>query len=232
MSGLGEAYWREVITVLRSIIPVYDKVNNAISLGKDNTFRTTGIKKAVIKGDKILDAGSGFGNMTGIALEHTNQNVEIIMMDPILEMLRYSTKFESKSIVLRYSGIFENIPFKDNTFDVVMCGYSLRDAIKLEQAITEFHRILKNGGRFIIIDLGKPDNLIIRIGVKLYLRYILKILAYIVAGKTGLQFKTLYGTFLRWPQNKKMYQLLSNKFQKVEFIKKLKGGSIIVISTK
>ena len=160
--------------------------------------------------------------MTRIALEHTNQEVEIIMMDPILEMLRHSTKFESKSIILKYSGIFESIPFKDNTFDVVMCGYSLRDAIELEKAIAEFHRILKNGGRFIIIDLGKPDNILIRFGVALYLKYILKILAYIVAGKKGLQFKTLYGTFLKWPQNKKMLQLLSDKFKKVEFIKKLK----------
>ena len=232
MAGLGEEYWREVIAVLRGIIPVYDKVNNAISLGKDNIFRTIGIKNGIIKGDKILDAGSGFGNMTRIALEHTNHEVEIIMMDPILEMLRYSTKFKSKSIILKYSGIFESIPFKDNTFDVVMCGYSLRDAIELEKAITEFHRILKNGGRFIIIDLGKPDNVLIRFGVVLYLKYILKILAYIVAGKKGLQFKTLYGTFLKWPQNKKMFQLLSNKFKKVEFIKKLNGGSIIAISTK
>jgi len=59
--GLG-SYWNEVIDVLRDIIPVYDKVNSYISLGKDKKHRIRGIKGRVVKGNSILDAGSGFGN--------------------------------------------------------------------------------------------------------------------------------------------------------------------------
>jgi demethylmenaquinone methyltransferase/2-methoxy-6-polyprenyl-1,4-benzoquinol methylase len=129
-------------------------------------------------------------------------------------------------------GIFENIPFKDNSFDIVMCGYSLRDAINLETAISEIHRILKKGGRFIIVDLGKPDKKIIRLGVSMYLKYILKIFAYIVAGENGLKFKALYGTYTKWPKNQILYSLLKKNFSSVKFKKKMMGGSIIISATK
>ncbi len=59
--GLG-SYWGEVLDVLREIIPVYDKVNSYISLGKDAEHRIRGITGRVFPGNKILDAGSGFGN--------------------------------------------------------------------------------------------------------------------------------------------------------------------------
>ena len=60
--GLG-SYWGEVLDVLRDIIPVYDKVNSSISLGKDVEHRNRAISGRIYKGDKVLDAGSGFGNM-------------------------------------------------------------------------------------------------------------------------------------------------------------------------
>ena len=60
--GLG-SYWGEVMDILREIIPVYDKVNSIISLGKDVEHRNRGISQRVVPGNKILDAGSGFGNM-------------------------------------------------------------------------------------------------------------------------------------------------------------------------
>jgi demethylmenaquinone methyltransferase/2-methoxy-6-polyprenyl-1,4-benzoquinol methylase len=229
--GLGYSYWDEVISVLREIIPVYDKVNKVISLGKDESYRLIGIKKNIHPGDLILDAGSGFGNMSITASKCTDNQVRIVMFDPILEMLK-NPNTNLAQIFVESSGIFEYLPFRNETFDVVMCGYTLRDAIELEKAISEVYRILKKGGRFIIVDLGKPDVLIIRIGVDFYLKYILRILAFLVAGESGLRFKTLYGTYKKWPRNKILYSLLSTKFSKVNFIKKMIGASIVISATK
>jgi demethylmenaquinone methyltransferase / 2-methoxy-6-polyprenyl-1,4-benzoquinol methylase len=228
--GLGYTYWKQVISILRDIIPVYDKVNRVISLGKDDVYRSEGIKGNVKPGDLILDAGSGFGNMSLTTFKIIADEVRIVMYDPIFEMLQSSRQ----RIVVEHlsSGVFEHIPFKDNTFDMVMCGYSLRDAINLEVAIYEIHRILKKNGRFLIVDLGKPNNKIVRLGVTIYLKYIIKFLGYVIARETGLKFQTLYGTFLKWPQNNTLYSLLKNQFSYVEFRSKLMGGSIIVSSTK
>ncbi len=224
--GLG-SYWGEVLDVLREIIPVYDKVNSYISLGKDKEHRIRGIKGRVKSGDLILDAGSGFGNMSKTAIDVTDGKIHITLYDPLVPMLQQTSKFfdEKPNLI---SGVFEHIPFKDEEFDAVLCGYSLRDAINLRIAISEIHRVLKKEGRVVIVDLGKPDKTVIRLGVSFYLRAILPIIALIAGGRLGLKFAKLYGTYKRWPQNKKLEALLLEKFSRVEFEKALMGGAIIV----
>ena len=224
--GLG-SYWGEVLDVLREVIPVYDKVNSWISLGKDKEHRIRGIKGRVKSGDLILDAGSGFGNMSKTAVDVTDGKIHITLYDPLLPMLQQTSKFFDEKPNLA-SGVFEHIPFKDEEFDAVLCGYSLRDAINLRIAISEIHRVLKKEGKVVIVDLGKPDNTIIRLGVSFYLRAILPIIALIAGGRLGLKFAALYGTYKRWPQNKKLEALLLEKFSRVEFEKDLMGGAIIV----
>jgi len=224
--GLG-SYWGEVLDVLREIIPVYDKVNSYISLGKDKEHRIRGIKGRVKSGDLILDAGSGFGNMSKTAIDITDGKIHITLYDPLVPMLQQTSKFFDEKPNLT-SGVFEHIPFKDEEFDAVLCGYSLRDAINLRIAISEIHRVLKKEGKVVIVDLGKPDKTIIRLGVSFYLRAIMPIIALIAGGRLGLKFATLYGTYKRWPQNKKLEALLLEKFSRVEFEKDLMGGAIIV----
>lgn len=232
--GLGNAYWNDVINILRNIIPVYDRVNSAISLGKDNKYRREGILKSVFPGNDILDAGSGYGNMSKLVLENVSKDINIHFYDPIPEMLNgISENFKGLYTgSFLCSGVFEKIPFKSETFDAVICGYSIRDAIDLEKAFEEIHRVLKVNGRFLIVDLGKPDNFISRTLVTVYLKYFLIIVAYLAAGKQGLPFRTLYGTYLRWPKNNDLKLLLSKRFSKVDFSKKLFGGAIIVVAYK
>ena len=228
--GLG-SYWGEVIDVLRDIIPVYDKVNSAISFGKDVEHRHRGIKGRVLPGNKILDAGSGFGNMSKTASKLCNDDISITLYDPLVPMLKNTSVFFEKTPDMS-SGVFEHISFQDEQFDAVLCGYSLRDAINLRIAISEIHRVLKKGGRFVIVDLGKPDEPLIRFGVSFYLRLILPIIALAAGGKLGLKFATLYGTYKRWPKNKKLESMLLEKFSKVEFEKDLMGGAIMVAAYK
>jgi len=228
--GLG-SYWGEVMEVLREIIPIYDKVNTIISLGKDKEHRIRGISNRVFPGDKILDAGSGFGNMSKTAMNLTDGKISITLYDPLVPMLKNTGTFFEESPDMA-NGVFEHIPFKDEEFDAVLCGYSLRDAINLRIAISEIHRVLKKDGRFVIVDLGKPDELFFRIGVSFYLRCILPILAFAAGGRLGLKFGTLYGTYKRWPQNKKLEGLILEKFSRVEFEKDLMGGAIMVAAYK
>ena len=126
----------------------------------------------------------------------------------------------------------EHAPFRNQQFDVVLSGYSLRDAISLKTAISEIHRILKDDGKWIIVDLGKPDKAIIRFGVSFYLRLILPIVAYMAGGKLGLKFATLYGTYKLWPQNKKLESMLLEKFTSIEFEKDMMGGAIMIAARK
>ena len=228
--GLG-SYWGEVIDVLRDIIPVYDKVNSFISLGKDTEHRNRAIRGRINRGDKILDAGSGFGNMSKTAAKIIDDDLQIVLYDPLIPMLKNTDRLFEKKIDSA-CGVFEHIPFQNDEFDLVLSGYSLRDAISLKTAISEVHRVLKKDGRWVIVDLGKPDEPILRFGVTFYLRMILPIIAFIAGGRLGLKFTTLYGTYKLWPQNKKLERLLLEKFSRVEFEKDLMGGAIMVAAYK
>ena len=228
--GLG-SYWGEVIDVLRDIIPVYDKVNSFISLGKDTEHRNRAIRRRINRGDNILDAGSGFGNMSKTAAKIIDDDLQIVLYDPLIPMLKNTDRLFEKKIDSA-CGVFEHIPFQNDEVDLVLSGYSLRDAISLKTAISEVHRVLKKDGRWVIVDLGKPDEPILRFGVTFYLRMILPIIAFIAGGRLGLKFATLYGTYKLWPQNKKLERLLLEKFSRVEFEKDLMGGAIMVAAYK
>ena len=228
--GLG-SYWGEVLDVLQDIIPIYDKVNSYISLGKDSEHRNKAIKGRIKKGDFVLDAGSGFGNMSKTAIDVTNGDIRVMLYDPLVPMLKNTNRlFQKKPEVA--CGVFEHIPFKDEQFDAVLSGYSLRDAISLKIAISEIHRILKKDGKWVIVDLGKPDNPIIRFGVSLYLKTVLPIIAYAVGGRLGLKLAALYETYRLWPQNRKLESLLNEKFSKIEFEKDLMGGAVMIAAYK
>lgn len=234
MSGLGKTYWPEIISTLRSIIPIYNRVNRVISLGKDADYRRMCLNKQLRFGDRILDAGSGFGNMSKLARIEMNGNIEVILYDPIIEMLQVGRSLDDKSdlSIELSSGVFEYLPFKNNIFDAVLCGYSLRDAIHLKDAIAEFHRILKPNGRLLIVDLGKPDQILLDALVRIYLKYVLGFLAFAVAGSKGLGFRALYGTYKRWPKNSELRKMLEMEFSEVKFRKYMMGGAIIIAARK
>ena len=228
--GLG-SQWGEVLDVLEKIIPVYDRVNSFISLGRDSEFRQRGIQGRVKQGDSVLDAGCGFGNMSKTALRICGDDLQLTLYDPLRPMLKNTNRLFAKKPALT-CGVFEHMPFLDEKFDAVLCGYSLRDAIGLRTAIAEIHRVLKKGGRFVIVDLGKPDNSLIRACVSFYLRLVLPIVAIMVGGRLGLKFVTLYRTYRLWPENKKLESLLFEKFSSVEFEKAMMGGAIMVVAYK
>jgi demethylmenaquinone methyltransferase / 2-methoxy-6-polyprenyl-1,4-benzoquinol methylase len=233
LSGLGKAYWAEIILTLRNIIPIYDRVNKVISLGKDSAYRKKCLNNRLRFGERILDAGSGLGNMSRVARSEVHGNIDIVMYDPIIEMLLAARSMDGNVCNNELSaGIFEYLPFNSDIFDAVLCGYSLRDAIYLKKAILEFHRTLKPDGRLLIVDLGKPDHIILEMLVGIYLRYFLGFLAFLVAGSGGLGFRALYGTYKRWPKNSELKNLLEEEFSHVDFQKFLLGGSVIIAATK
>ncbi len=225
--GLGSRYWHDVIAVLRDIIPVYDKVNMAISLGRAKELRDKGVELLLNNDLFVLDAGSGYGNMSEILRK---SDAKIVMLDPIPEMLMIAE--ERLADIPKASGVFEYLPFDNDTFNGIICGYSFRDAISYTRAIDEFARVLRYDGRLVIVDLGKPDNSFYRLGVSFYLRFVMPIIAFMVAGKLGLKFKEIYGTWRRLPTNNDMIRLLERRFKKVEMYDMLFGGAVVFVAYK
>ncbi len=132
-----------------NIYKFYDLVNAVLTLGFDKSWRekaTSNLTK-----NSVLDLGSG----TGAAYEQLI-NFETTAVDPDKKMLELN-RFENKVL-----GSAENIPFEDNSFDNVFCSFVWRNVLDTNKALHEVYRVLRPGGKFVLLDMTRPKNLFLR----------------------------------------------------------------------
>ena len=128
-----------------NIYKFYDLINTVLTLGFDKSWRKKAVNNLI--GTSVLDLGSG----TGAAFDQL-LNYETTAIDPDKKMLELNT-FENK--VLGYA---EDLPFDDNSFDNVFCSFVWRNVSDTNKALEEVHRVLKPGGKFILLDMTRPKN--------------------------------------------------------------------------
>lgn len=228
--GLGEE-WKSVEEVLEKILPVYDKTNKIISMGQDQKYRQEGLLATIQSGDLILDAGCGPGNMSKAALPIAGELTNIALLDPLLVMLAAASKRLSPERIMPVQGLFEHIPFKQDAFDSIITGFAIRDSKDMKNALREIARVAtKPSGRFLTVDLGKPDSDLSRWRVAFFWRIIVPLIALIYLGRKGLLYRSLYRTYRRHPKNNELLAYLQTLYTKVELRVKALGAVAIFIS--
>ena len=163
----------------------YDFVNSLTTLGFDNSWRKQAAEK--LKPGSVLDLGSGTGaSYTDLI------NFDVTALDPDEQMLSLNN-FEKKVV-----GKGEELPFKENSFDNVLCCFVWRNVSDTEKAQSEVYRVLKPGGKFILLDMTRPKNS--------FLKIIHKIGTYILLHFVGLitlnlkEYSFLYKSLDFYPQ--------------------------------
>ena len=133
-----------------NIYKFYDLINTVLTLGFDKSWREKAADNLI--GTSVLDLGSG----TGAAFDQL-LNYETTAIDPDKKMLELNT-FENKVL-----GSAENLPFEDNSFDNVFCCFVWRNVSDTNKALQEVYRVLRPGGRFILLDMTRPKNPFLKI---------------------------------------------------------------------
>ncbi len=132
-----------------NIYNFYDLINTVLTLGFDKSWREKAADNLI--GTSVLDLGSG----TGAAFDQL-LNYETTAIDPDKKMLELNT-FENKVL-----GTAENLPFEDNSFDNVFCSFVWRNVSDTNKALEEVNRVLRPGGKFILLDMTRPKNSFLR----------------------------------------------------------------------
>jgi len=152
--------WHEVEDALEAIIQDYIRVNHLISLFQDDKARHTGLKKAGHQTGTALELGSGPGNFTRMLKPIVDG--QIVCLDYSDKMIAHAIKSRNGVRVHHIRGIFERLPIRTGSITLTGAAYALRDSTDKPRTYSEIGRALKPGGRLIVIDIGKPDNQLIR----------------------------------------------------------------------
>jgi len=131
------------------------------SFYRRRTLRQRGLKA----GNRLLDVACGTGLVAAEAARIMGGAQTITCLDPSAGMLREArAKLDAQFV----QGRAEELPFPDQSFDFITMGYALRHVTSLDQTFREFRRVLKPGGRILILEVTKPSG---RAGAWLFRAY-------------------------------------------------------------
>lgn len=168
----------------------YDLNNRVHSFGRDQAWRRRAVRAANVRPtDDVLDAACGTGDLSeAFARSGARSVVGVDFTAAMLELARYKAERErsrsasSARVPIRYDqGDVTRLPYDDASFDIVSIAFGIRNVQEPARAIAEFHRVLRPGGRLIVLEFGRPGNPVIRFGNDLYTKHIMPWTATLIA---------------------------------------------------
>lgn len=201
----------QVAQMFNSIAGKYDFLNHFLSAGIDIYWR----KKAIgllqkSKPRQILDIATGTGDF---AIEALNINPDKItgidISEGMLAVGREKLKkkgLENKIELL--SGDSENLQFKPETFDAITAAFGVRNFENLEKGLSEMHRVLKPGGRVVILEFSKPTAFPMKQAYNFYFKNILPVFGKMIS-KDNAAYTYLPESVQAFPDGKAFLSILS-----------------------
>ena len=134
----------------------YDRVCRLMSLGSGQWYRRRALQCVGLRpGMKLLDVATGTGLVARSAMRILREPRAVVGLDPSAGMLREARKTLTGSLV---QGRMETLPFRAERFDVLTMGYALRHTADLEVSFHECLRVLKPGGRLLILEISRAPS--------------------------------------------------------------------------
>lgn len=147
--------------VFDSVAGKYDLMNDLMSLGLHRIWKrfATGLC-GVRSGDQVLDLAAGTGDLTRLLARQVGPSGRVVMSDINSAMLEQGRdRLIDRGIVAGVELLLANaeqLPLADNSFDCVIIGFGLRNVTDKQAALNEMQRVLKPGGRGLILEFSKP----------------------------------------------------------------------------
>ncbi|MCS6836261.1 MAG: class I SAM-dependent methyltransferase [Anaerolineae bacterium] len=161
----------------------YNLMNRLMTFGQDMRWRRFVIRKAQLPPDgRLLDLATGTGDIAFEALRVAPQ-AQVVGADFSLPMMFVGQEQRLGPKVRWAAADALSLPFPDQSFDAVVSGYLMRNVIDIPQALAEQRRVLKPGGRIVILDTSPPPDNWLKPLVSLHLNVVIPTLGRVVAGK-------------------------------------------------
>jgi len=195
-----------------NIAPDYDRLNHLLSLDVDKLWRRHALKE-VVDGTRqvMLDVACGTGDSTVAVARAAAPGSRVIgsdistgMMSFVLEKAR---KAGVEDRITVEQGDCEDLPHADGEFDRVTCAFGVRNFEHKEKGLKEMHRVLKPGGKVVILELSVPGNPVIAALYGLYFKRILPFIGGLVSGDNAA-YKYLPASVYAFPKPEAFSRML------------------------
>jgi demethylmenaquinone methyltransferase/2-methoxy-6-polyprenyl-1,4-benzoquinol methylase len=232
-SHTGEEKKKFVQSMFDEISPRYDFLNHLLSFGLDIVWRRRLVK--LLPRDlpgPILDVAAGTGDV-GLHIMKSKPDAVVVSIDYAFQMTRIN---KEKAAAKEYPGIIvlqgdgENLPFQEGSFSALTIAFGFRNIGHYQVAIDEFHRVLKPGGRLLLLEFSESRLWLIRKIYGWYFRKILPVIATLFS--KSYAYRYLPESVEHFPTRGKIREMLSEtNFKNIE-IMNITFGTVILVSAE
>jgi len=175
----GEERARYVHGVFARVARRYNLMNRLMTAGQDLRWRREAIQRLGLQpGEHLLDLGAGTGDLGREALRQ-QPDTRLVAADFSLAMLQAGAT-SGRLPWLNTDAL--RLPFPDGSFEAVVSGFLMRNVGSLESALAEQYRVLKPGGRIVILETTRPHSGLLSPFVRFHMRVVIPLIGSLVSG--------------------------------------------------
>lgn len=165
-----------------SIAPRYDRTNTILSAGIHHLWRRRAVRWSGAKaGDRILDCATGTGDLAIAFRKVAGPEGHVVGTDFVPEMIKLARE-KSSEVYFEVADVTE-LPYDDATFDIASISFGIRNVADPRRGIAEMARVVKPGGRVMVLEFGQPRRRAFGAPYGFYTRHILPRLGGAITGK-------------------------------------------------
>lgn len=153
---------RKVAEVFHSVASRYDLMNDLMSMGAHRLWKRFAIQQSEVgPGDRVLDVAGGTGDLTALFSSRVGRDGRVVLSDINNSMLNVGRdRLMDRGVAGKIEFIqadAQSLPFEDNSFDCISIGFGLRNVTDKDAALRSMYRVLKPGGRLLILEFSRPS---------------------------------------------------------------------------
>ena len=158
----------------------YNHIGQMLDLGSGLLYRRQALRRAGLRpGMRLLDVATGTGLVARGGAAIVAESGRVVGVDPSRGMLAEARKAVPSPLV---QGRAEALPFRGDLFDMLSMGFALRHVADLEVAFREYGRVLKPGGRLLLLEVSRPSSSVMRWLIRTHFQRVLPVLARLSTG--------------------------------------------------
>jgi demethylmenaquinone methyltransferase/2-methoxy-6-polyprenyl-1,4-benzoquinol methylase len=208
--------------VFDSVAGKYDIMNDLMSLGIHRIWKRIALQLSHVRtGERVLDLAGGTGDMSALFEKRVGPTGRVVLSDINAEMLkRGRDRLIDEGVAgnVVYAQIdAEKLPFPDNSFDCVCIAFGLRNVTHKEEALKSIYRVLKPGGRAIILEFSEVQGSLLKKGYDLYSFKLLPALGKLIANDSE-SYRYLAESIRMHPNQEKLKAMMEEAgFERCEY---------------